>query len=226
MPLELDPNWEYWDGGDIEIQEILAREQGGLNRFDLLGIELDDDSYTGARHRSGMSNSGIRFGTGNPNSCYLKLGKEKPTVERVLTLYTKECLWCGEEFTTRHKKGAACSKSCAAYARVQGRKHQDRRCIQCGHYYHPKASRQKYCKMACVYKDVERRQQQLLRERKAREDGCLICKQPIPEDRLRNNHTAKYCSVKCKKRRDNRIVLARYRARKKAEKLLSLTQGG
>jgi hypothetical protein len=198
MPEEFDPAWEY-ACADPEIEEIVYWRQGTaeMQLFDPRAFHND-------------WNTGLRFGTGNPNrGGVFKLAsrkperekKEKPVrEERRCSNYTH----CRKWFVPPDRKPnqkyccAACRVTCVSkYKRELPIR---RLCRWCKKYYRPKRSAQKFCCRQHGQEWTQKLQKDAL---------CTICGKTIPFNKVANNNKGKYCSVKCKKKRNNAVYKLR-----------------
>lgn len=176
MPEQFDEAWEYWVP-DPEIVEVMESNVGHTGGFDL--VTTWEESPSGKNRVSGL-----RFGSGNPDHGYFRLGKERLSnnVGRPRELKDKVCPNCRLLFRPRNSRAMYCSTFCFA----EVRRLPDRKCQWCGDRYTPNHSWQKYCDAVChaSHRDDLKRSPDAL---------CATCEVPF----RRLVYRTKYCSRQC-----------------------------
>lgn len=178
----IDPGWEYWDGGDPEVREILKEEAEFENRLEAF---LD-----GRLMREKTDLLGIRFGKGNPDRRVLRLGRAKKTRESSVVWIP--CKGCRQFFLPDKNSVRYCSHSCYKPTGAPKVIDRVRRCVACGSEFSPDRECNRYCSRKCasaVGVSVTR----IVRAG----DGCPVCGGSIPSPRNRNGVFKRYCSRRC-----------------------------
>lgn len=137
MPAYISEAWEYYVPDD-EVEELLAQSRV-LDSMEALAD--DRASFKGW-------NSGLRYGRGNPNTCYFKLAREKLS-KRFLRESTplRECAKCGEQFTPDRKARKYCP-GCAKTGRPKELP-LSAQCKECSKEFPPTHTGHVYCGTAC-----------------------------------------------------------------------------
>lgn len=200
----IDESWEYWTG-DPEIEEILATSARckPLDRIMDTRVAADPKGYPG-----------LRFGHGNPDTFYGRLGSERQTAQEATPKELQRIVCyrpgCGRVFQQRQPTIVYCSKACAGLHQWQD---VDRSilCPVCNVRFQPKHSTQVHCSRRCAAvtlsarrksagiapprQDYSKRKQPLRTSRTPHETGCRRCGGDIPPSPRRDKV---YCSRRCK----------------------------
>jgi hypothetical protein len=201
VPIDIDPEWEYWVG-DPEITELLQSYAGSANRIDLLA----DD-----RLADRGANLGIRFGKGNPDHCRFTLARPRPERYRDdwEPISPRACSGCGFTFQPDRRGRRYCSSACAKpeccfYG--SERCLPDITCPICNVPFRPRTQESKFCSLACT--SLSQKKEAILAS-----DKCPACGKDIdPSASPNQRQEKKYCSPRCKRAFINRKWRERQRS--------------
>lgn len=102
----IDPAWEYFTP-DPEIDEIVHGPSRACSGFERM-TEYEDNAATGRREAAG-----VRFGRGNPNGGFFKLGPEKRD-RKTVSFAGKKCPGCDMLFFPVSRWQVYCNRECYA----------------------------------------------------------------------------------------------------------------
>ncbi len=139
MPLQIDPEWEYWTP-DPEIEELF-QDSGrlGTRVFGMMDFPRKKDFV-----------AGIRFGKGNPDGFWGHLALPKWTSRDFREeIPERKCKGCQKWFTPNRSSRVYCSLKCTHRFRGRPRELEDVECGHCNRVFRPRDSTQKFCSVRC-----------------------------------------------------------------------------
>lgn len=203
MPVEFDPDWEYWVG-DPEITDLLDEADDADPMARLWDYRL-------VEHES----LGLRFGRGNPDFFRGRLARPKrqsdrPDIPRI------NCKACRMGFQPTHRTKKYCSRKCRfvgydggwATRRENGTGPPAKgtaTCPQCRSEFDRIKWDQKCCSRQCD--GLLKRQRTVVKT-----GGCRYCGEPVSPSRTGAGPKKVFCSRRCQKRHKSREYMRRRRA--------------